>query len=249
MSDQQRNQLSLISEERDDEWILISDVEHYSYCPRQCGIRLVEQTFEENIYTIRGTQAHHRVDEATQEHRDGVRIVRAMPLWSRNLGLTGRADVVEFHDGVPYPVEYKIGKKRDWVHEAAQVCAQAMCLEEMLGCEVPRGAVYYIASKVRREIEIDQKLKETVKDMIKAIQVMAFTLVLPPAVADQRCSACSLQEVCLPFVVAHSDVSPTKKAIKTAKQIRIYQSQIFDPELSFETRDEVITIHKKGQMQ
>src|SRR5438094_7747928 len=96
----------------DGDWdIPISAIEHYSYCPRQCALIHIEQTFDENIYTLRGNLAHERVDQVITRYDDTVRIERALPLWSRRLGLTGRADVVEFHDSIPYPVEYKLGKR------------------------------------------------------------------------------------------------------------------------------------------
>jgi CRISPR-associated exonuclease Cas4 len=123
--------------------VMISALEHYSYCPRQCALIHIEQTFDENIYTLRGHLAHERVDQTTSRNEDAVRVERGLPLWSKHLGLVGRADVVEFYDENPYPVEYKQGQRRDWQFEAIQLCAQALCLEEMFGLAVPKGAIYY----------------------------------------------------------------------------------------------------------
>jgi CRISPR-associated exonuclease Cas4 len=112
--------------------VLISALEHWSYCPRQCGLIHLEQTFDENYYTVRGTVAHERADRGRASTEHGVRIERDVPVWSDRLALIGKVDTVEWSSkGVPYPVEYKSGRKRAWVHEAIQLCAQAMCLEEM----------------------------------------------------------------------------------------------------------------------
>src|SRR5438876_12128675 len=105
----------------DIELVMISALEHYSYCPRQCALINIEQTFDENIYTLKGHMAHERVDQAMMRNEDDMRVERGLPLWSQRLGLTGKADVVEFHDTVPYPVEYKLGKQRKWQYEAIQV--------------------------------------------------------------------------------------------------------------------------------
>jgi CRISPR-associated exonuclease Cas4 len=186
----------------DSEPVMISALEHYSYCPRQCALIHIEQTFDENIYTLKGHMAHDRVDQAITRTEDDIRVERGLPLWSRRLGLTGKADVVEFHGNVPYPIEYKLGKQRKWQYEAIQVCAQGLCLEEMTGCPVPRGAIYYCSSRVRREVEFDAQLRETVAQIAEAARIMLKSMTLPPAVNDQRCEKCSLIDSCLPAIVA-----------------------------------------------
>ncbi len=185
----------------DIELIMISALEHYSYCPRQCALIHIEQVFDENIYTLKGHMAHERVDQAMTRNEEDLRIERALPLRSRRLGLVGRADVVEFHGNIPYPVEYKLGKRREWQYEAIQVCAQALCLEEMLGLAVPQGAIYYLSSRVRREITFDAHLREKVAEVTQAVRTMLKNSFMPPAVNDQRCEKCSLIESCLPNVV------------------------------------------------
>ena len=126
----------------DDDLVMISAIEHYSYCPRQCGLIHVERIYDENVFTLRGRQAHERTHEPVSRTEDGARIERGLPLWSERLGLTGVGDVVEFQaDGRVFPVEYKHGTNRS-VHSHLQLCAQAFCLEEMLGVEVAWGAVY-----------------------------------------------------------------------------------------------------------
>lgn len=185
----------------DDDPIMISALEHYSYCPRQCALIHVEQTFDENLYTLRGQSVHKRVDEPESEVVDGMRVERAVPLWSKRLGLIGKADVVEFHGETPYPVEYKHGPRREKEHDDLQVCAQAMCLEEMTGQEVPRGAIYHHSSRRRREVRFDTELRHQVEETIQAIRAMLATSALPPPVNDKRCEHCSLKESCLPSVI------------------------------------------------
>jgi CRISPR-associated exonuclease Cas4 len=180
---------------------MISALEHYSYCPRQCGLIHVEQTFDENLYTLRGRAVHERVDEPVCEFQEGVRVERALPLWSKRLGLIGKADVVEFHGVTPYPVEYKHGSKREREHDNLQLCAQAICLEEMTGRIVPRGAIYYHSSRRRREVEFTEALQEEVEAATNEIRKMLSEKALPPPVNDKRCRHCSLQESCMPAAI------------------------------------------------
>jgi CRISPR-associated exonuclease Cas4 len=183
------------------ESVMISALEHYSYCPRQCALIHIEQTFDENIYTLRGNLAHERVDQTISRNEDEMRVERGLSLWSKQLGLTGRADIVEFHDEIPYPVEYKQGQRRDWQYEAIQLCAQALCLEEMLGLPVPKGAIYYCSSRVRREIILDETLRVTVQQVTQEVRALLAGKTLPAAVNDQRCKKCSLIDSCLPQVM------------------------------------------------
>ena len=182
--------------------IMISALEHWSYCPRQCALIHVEQTFDENLYTLRGRAVHKRVDKPETEKQDGVRIERALPLWSKALGLVGKADVVEFHGKTPYPVEYKHGSHREKEHDDLQLCAQALCLEEMTGQAVPRGAIYHHSSRKRREVVCAPELRAQVVQAIQAIRHMLASKQLPPPVNDRRCAKCSLQEACMPSVSA-----------------------------------------------
>ena len=183
------------------ELVMISALEHYSYCPRQCALIHVEQTFDENLYTLRGRMLHERTDDPTGEVQDGVRVERALPLWSKRLGLIGKADVVEFHGETPYPVEYKHGPRRQWGHDDLQLCAQGVCLEEMTGHEVPRGAIYHHGSRRRREVVFDEALHTHVAETVEAIRRMLAESHLPPPVNDARCHHCSLKESCLPSVI------------------------------------------------
>lgn len=185
----------------EDDLVMISALEHYSYCPRQCALIHVEQTFDENLYTLRGRAVHERVDEPVGEFQEGVRVERALPLWSKRLGLIGKADVVEFHGATPFPVEYKHGSKREREHDDLQLCAQAICLEEMTGKAVPKGGIFYHSSRRRREVELDQPLRQQVEQTVIEIRKMMADKILPPPVNDARCRHCSLKESCMPAVI------------------------------------------------
>ena len=184
--------------------VMISALEHYSYCPRQCALIHIDQSWDDNSFTARGTIRHERVDRAEAEERPGIRREWAVPLWSERLGLVGRADLIEFRpvQGAPrpYPVEYKSSKRRQWAHEAIQLGAQALCLEEMTGEPVARGAVYYHGSRARREIEIDDSLRALVAATVEAVRAQLAGSVLPPPVNDARCRQCSLIDICMPAV-------------------------------------------------
>ncbi|WP_028986363.1 CRISPR-associated protein Cas4 [Thermicanus aegyptius] len=192
----------------DDGWIMLSALQHYVYCPRQCALIHLEQTFEENIFTLRGNRVHERVDTPDDEQLPDRRVERALPIWSERLGLIGRADCVEFlSDGTPYPVEYKIGKRASKQADQVQLCAQALCLEEMFGLPVPKGALYYYQSRRRLEVEMTRTLRNLVEQTVSHVREMLQMQHLPPPVNDTRCRDCSLQEVCLPQVSASLNIS------------------------------------------
>lgn len=183
--------------------ISLSALQHYSYCPRQCGLIHLEQAFEENVHTLRGRAVHARVDEPAVEEMAGVRIERSLALRCEDLGLVGKADVVEFlPDGTPYPVEYKHGPRRVRAHDDIQLAAQALCLEEMTGREVRRGAIYHATSRRRREVEITPALRHAVEETVVAVRMMLTSGVLPPPVNDDRCRECSLKDICQPEALA-----------------------------------------------
>jgi len=182
---------------------MLSALQHYSYCPRQCALIHVEQAFEQNVHTRRGNAVHERVDEPGFEERTGVRVERALPVWSERLGLTGKCDVVEFlADGTPYPVEYKHGLKRAQAHDSLQLADQALCLEEMTGKAVPKGAIYHHSSRRRREVAIDVALRRKLEETVAAVRAMLASGSLPPPVNDARCRECSLQDICQPEALA-----------------------------------------------
>ena len=179
--------------------VLISALEHWSYCPRQCGLIHVEQVYDENVFTLRGSRAHSRVSEPATTHEGGKRIERALPVWSDTLGLYGIADVVEFDpDGAIFPIEYKHGPRKANRHDDLQLCAYALCLEEMTGRSVPGGAVYSVQSKRRREVAFTEELREAARQTIQEIRAMLKEGKLPPPVDDARCPPCSLVDACVP---------------------------------------------------
>ena len=179
--------------------IPLSALQHWAYCPRQCGLIHLEQAFADNFHTARGQAVHHLVDTPGYEIKSGVRVERALPLWSERLRLIGKADLVEFHpDGRIYPVEFKHGAKRQKVWDDLQLAAQAMCLEDMLGRPVTQGAIFHASSHRRREVNITPALREQVMQTADAIRQMLASGRLPPPVNDARCKECSLQEICQP---------------------------------------------------
>ena len=184
--------------------IPISAVQHYSYCPRQAALIHLDHVWDENLYTLRGRFVHETVDEPGEEISGAIRVERSLPLWSRRWGLVGKADVVEFHGSTPYPVDYKHGPRRPREHDDLQVCAQAVCLEEMTGQAVPRGAIFHASSQRRREVECDETLRRRLKKVIAELRQTLNSQTLPPAPNDKRCRQCSLQASCLPAVVADS---------------------------------------------
>jgi len=186
----------------DDELIPIAALEHYSYCTRQYALIYVEQVFEENLFTIRGGFVHENAHTESSHESTCLHIERSLPLVSRRLGLVGRADVVEFHDETPYPVEYKYGRDAGFGHADLQLCAQALCLEEMTGKKVPAGAVYHSATRRRRVVETTSVLREAVANTVAAIRHLDPCAPLPAPLANNRCRHCSLSDVCLPQVVA-----------------------------------------------
>ena len=187
-----------------DDYVLISALQHYVFCPRQCALIHIEQVWEENLYTLRGQRVHEKVNVPEHELIEGIRVERAMPLWSHQLRLTGIADVVEFlADGTPYPVEYKAGSKKARDADDIQRCAQALCLEEMLNCSISRGAIFHHASRRRREVVFDEELRSHVLATITDLRLLLSQTALPPPVTDNRCRDCSLLEACMPHTLHH----------------------------------------------
>lgn len=198
----------MATERGEEDLVIISALQHYSYCPRQCALIHVEQVFDENLYTLRGHRVHKKAHDASEgASEEGARVERGLSLYSERLGLIGKADVVEFHpDGTPYPVEYKSGPRKPGKsrHDDVQLCAQAMCLEEMLGRDVPCGAVYHYASRRRREVDFDGELRELAEETVLAVRRLLVASTVPPPVADARCPNCSLLDACMPYALVGS---------------------------------------------
>jgi CRISPR-associated exonuclease Cas4 len=187
----------------EEDLIPLSAVQHVVFCERQCALIHVEQIWDENLFTAEGRIMHERVHDRDLESRGNVKIERGLPLRSLKLGLIGKADVVEFHrtergTWKPFPVEYKRGKPKPEDCDKVQLCAQAMCLEEMLDVEVPSGALYYGKTRHRLDVTFDHTLrKETEKAASRARDVI-WSGVTPKAVYTKKCKSCSLQVHCMP---------------------------------------------------
>jgi CRISPR-associated exonuclease Cas4 len=189
--------------------VAISAIEHHVYCPRQCALIHVDGVWSDNAHTVRGERGHRRADTFAARSERGVRVIRAVPLWSEELGLTGRADAVEVHtDGAIVPVEYKIGARHgDSAH--LQLAAQALCLEEMLGRAVGRGALWFSGPRRRLAVRIDDALRARALEVIAAIRGLMAGGHLPPAPHDARCRECQLLGHCLPEIVSEPQVVET----------------------------------------
>jgi CRISPR-associated exonuclease Cas4 len=180
-------------------------LEHFAYCPRQAAIIHVDGVWADNQHTVRGVRGHRRVDEAPSRHERGRRVLRGIRLFSEQLGLTGRADAVEvLQDGSVEPVEYKHGTRHGNAAEI-QLCAQALCLEEMLGISIPMGRVWYAGSRRGDQIVLGDPIRKTTIDTIAAVRALYHANTLPAAVNDPRCDECQLRGSCLPELVAHLD--------------------------------------------
>lgn len=191
----------------EEDFVPLSALQHYRYCPRQCALIHVERLWAENRQTAEGRLLHARTDAPLTEQRHGVRTVTAMPLKEAPLGLWGVADVVEFHatatGAIPYPVEYKRGRPKSHRADEVQLCAQALCLEAMLGQRITEGALYYGAARRRQVVHFDQCLRQLTIDTCRSVHDLMRTGRTPTATYEsQRCDACSLLELCRPRLLA-----------------------------------------------
>lgn len=183
--------------------IPVSALQHYMFCPRQCALIHVEQIWVESGLTAEGRILHERVDAGGTEKRRDVKRAFGLPIRSLRLGLVGKADVVEFHrqpDGSwrPYPVEHKRGrrKKEDW--DRVQLCAQALCLEEMLGGTVSEGALFYGKEMRREVVRIDDELRRKTEEVAAAVHRVLSEGRTPDPSYAKKCESCSMISVCLP---------------------------------------------------
>ena len=203
----------------DDELIMISALQHYLFCKRQCALIHVEGAWSENYLTATGRQLHERVDRVGGETRKDIHLATALRLISTKLGITGVADMVEFHrveseieDGVrvalslagrmgwwrPFPVEYKRGRQKEHRADEVQLCAQALCLEEMLAVEIRSGALFYGGTRRRADVCFDEALRTLTCDTIRNVRELISKGVTPPPEETNGCRSCSLVELCRP---------------------------------------------------
>lgn len=182
----------------DPDYIPIAALNQYAYCPHRCWRMFCTGEFIDNQYTIEGTSLHERVHTLGEGHREETWQVRAVWLKSERYQLIGKSDLIESVDGQLYPVEYKRGNKGEWDNDELQVCAQALCLEEMSGQAVTLGYIYYAHSHQRQLVEISTELRQSAIATIQAVKTLLQTGLMPKAVYSQRCKGCSLYSQCLP---------------------------------------------------
>ena len=202
------------------DFLMLSGLQHFLFCRRQWALIHIENLWVENIRTVDGTLMHERAhDAAFTEKRGNTIISRRMHIHSYPLGISGQCDVVEFHrskDGIslhgwdglwlPYPVEYKHGEPKENNCDAAQLCAQAMCLEEMLCCEIPQGALFYGKTKRRTVVAFSEALRTEVKAALKEMHALYRRGHTPQVKPTKSCNACSLKERCLPALMRKRSV-------------------------------------------
>ena len=203
------------------EMLPLSLLNDYLYCHRRAALKIVEGWRAANEHTVRGDIVHEHADTPGYEIAKGVTLLRALPVFSEQLGLSGKCDIVEQHpDGSFRPVEFKVGKRRDFENDDVQLCAQALCLEEMFQCRIERGAVFHAASKRRREVEFNTELRARTQQAVTELHALMASDSVPPAhYIEGRCEECSLFEICLPRLTRSEAASTTAAAVR-----RLYQT-------------------------
>ena len=206
---------------REEDLLPLSGIQHFAFCRRQWALIHLEQQWQENLRTVEGDLLHRRAHDGTQRERRGDTLtLRGLPVVSYALGLSGQCDVVEFRadsSGVslqgeeglwrPFPVEYKRGRPKPHQADELQLCAQAMCLEEMLCCAIPAGALFYGEPRRRTEVDFTSELRQSVRDAAGEMHQYFRRGYTPKARPARSCAACSLQDLCLPGLVRHGSVS------------------------------------------
>jgi CRISPR-associated exonuclease Cas4 len=215
-----------------DDLVLLSALNALLYCERRAALRHLDMLYVHNEHTRRGDLLHKRADRAGFERRKGVRTERGLWLASRRLRLYGRADLVEFHRApgrrlrgeplveIPVPVEYKHGRQKRWDNDDVQLCAQGLCLEEMLGIEVPQGAVFHAQSQKRRGVEFTPALRAQTEAAVTQLHELLGSQRIPPAVLKPQCRGCSLRGHCMP------------EAFGSPQRFAVLQDSLFRTELS-----------------
>jgi len=188
------------------ESIPLSLLNDFLYCPRRAALKVNDGLRSANEHTLRGDINHENADLPGFEQRAGWKLLRALPVWSDQLGLNGKADIVEVRESggnvvEARPVEYKSGKKSKWLNDRVQLCAQALCLEEMLGISIPDGMIFHAKSQQRTKVDFDVGLRLETVETNRNLQELARSGSIPPAELIPQCDGCSLHEICLPEMV------------------------------------------------
>jgi len=201
-----------------DKFFPLSAINHYSFCPRRCALVHTERLWSENYLTVSGTSLHAKVDAGGSESRKDLRYARNVRLYSKELGVSGIADMVEFRRDdiggisvlgwqglwMPYPVEYKLGSAKNEISYERQLCAQAICLEEQFRVKIQEGALFLGVKKHRRLVVLDDKLRKDTKAVCSAIRIMLESGETPPAQPAPYCKSCSLIDDCMPSLSSRS---------------------------------------------
>lgn len=190
----------------EEDLILLSTLQHFAFCPRQCALIHVEQVWSENLLTAEGRIMHEHVHEEGDESRVDVHIERGVSLRSLQLGLIGKADVIEYYRQADstwqaFPVEYKRGKPKPDDSDKVQLCAQAMCLEEMLNVHIPAGAIFYGKTRRRLDVNFDEALRQETQDAAQKAHALIESGQTPKPVYSKRCESCSLVAECMPRTI------------------------------------------------
>jgi CRISPR-associated exonuclease Cas4 len=205
---------------REEEYLQLSGLQHFAFCRRQWALIHVEDQWRENLRTVEGSLLHARAhDEQQRERRRDTLILRGLPVFSRTLGVSGKCDVVEFYAAshgvplygeeglwLPFPVEYKRGAPKAHDADLLQLCAQAMCLEEMLCCSIPEGALFYGETRRRTTVLFSDTLREQVSAMLEEMHHLFRRGHTPTVRPSKSCNACSLKELCLPALLGRRSV-------------------------------------------
>ncbi len=217
----------MTSDSQFDSPVMLSALQHYLFCPRQCALIHVEGLWSENYLTASGRAMHARVDKKGHETRRDIHLATSLRLVSNRLGVMGVADMVEFHKsdlpkdaeernvGValsgrsgfwkPFPIEYKRGAPKAYRADEVQLCAQALCLEEMLGVYISNGALFYGETRRRMEVKFDEDLRNLTESVIERVHKLVQTGETPPPVYTKGCKACSLYNMCRPADISERD--------------------------------------------
>lgn len=205
----------------EDDFLQLSGLQHFSFCRRQWALIHVEDQWAENFRTVDGSLMHERAhDREYEESRGGLLIKRSVSVYSAALGVSGQCDVLEYHRGKtgiplagreglwqPYPVEYKRGQPKEENADRLQLCGQAMCLEDMLCCDIPEGALYYGQTRRRETVTFTPELRQEVKTMLEEMHALYCRGYTPKVKPTKACNACSLKELCLPKLMKSRSVS------------------------------------------
>ncbi len=200
--------LAVVSPADSDDYPPLSALNDLLFCPRRCALHRLEGVWADNVHTTSGSLDHRRVHAQRDADEAAIRTARGLRLVSHRLRLVGVADLVEFRPAVagggtvPFPIEYKRGRRRRWDNDDVQLCAQALCLEEMMGVRIPGGAIFHVRSRRRRDVAFDDGLRRTTEDAAARLHDLLRAGITPPPRPHPKCRQCSVRHLCLPDLVA-----------------------------------------------